>query len=696
MIISTSVLAELTQALPQLRQQLYFKSSLTALSHAMEDQVLAGTEHPLVIASFQRERFYRQEAHRYKRIAERTSHTYVLAAPETDFKNSSGYYETIAFDPRDSLSQEWHLVVIGQQYTICLVCRERTIPVDNGSTSSSTNAEMDPSRRFEGIWTFDRQVGYKAAELLLERILAYRPELADKIEQARETYGITTAASQTLSNQAALSYVDPDPFVQRLVTYLQAGQYKLLKAYRSITAQEQKERLVNSITVAIRQSLDPEEILQVAVEELGQAMEVCRCLIYRAQATDETATINHEFLAGKGGSMAGQTLPLQQDNPLFQEVLKRRERVYVANTQTDKRLTKTAKQTASGASLKRLFKQYSITSLLMVPVLYQGRLLGMVELHNCGEMSHEWKDDDLALVDAIATQVGVALIQAEAYANLEDLNQQLAALDRTRSNLVAITGHELRTPLSTIQVCLESLAQEPDMSLELRQVMLNTALTDAERMRKLVQDFLTLSRLESGRVEWHPEVLSLPECVELALSNIRARRSEAERPKIITQVPKSLPLVRVDGEWLVEVLAKLLDNACKFTPPNGQVTIKAQQLPDAPVLKVTVADTGRGIETNRLETVFDRFYQEEGALRRTTGGTGLGLAICRQIVNSWDGEIWAESSGKDRGSQFHFTVPVASGDSEPTTSLLNSGRSLVGYQPSTTRPQFQRTNAKKG
>jgi signal transduction histidine kinase len=294
----------------------------------------------------------------------------------------------------------------------------------------------------------------------------------------------------------------------------------------------------------------------------------------------------------------------------------------------------------------------------MVPVLYQGQLLGMVELHHCGTIPYRWKEDELSLVEAIATQVGVALIQAEAYANLEDLNQQLEALDRTRSNLVAITGHELRTPLSTIQVCLESLATEPDMSPELRQVMLNTALADAERMRKLVQDFLTLSRLESGRVEWHPEPLSLQECIDLALSNIRARRSEEERPQITTQVPDDLPLVRADGEWLVEALAKLLDNACKFTTPQGQVTI-ATKSNGGLMLEVTVADTGRGIEPNRLEAVFDRFYQEEGALRRTTGGTGLGLAICRQIVKGWGGEIWADSAGKDQGSQFHFTVPIS-------------------------------------
>ncbi len=698
MIITTSVLASLLQAMPQLRPQVYFKSSLTALSHAMEDQVLAGSDQPLVIASFQRERFYRQEAHRYRRIAERTSQVYVLAAPETDFKNGSNVYETVAFEPTDALSQEWHLVVIGQQYANCLICRERLAPAPD-----SADAEMDPSRRFEGIWTFDRNVSNKAAELILSRIKAYRPELAAKIAEAKSRYLGDSLLRTGTVEPPLQNFANPDPFVQRLVTYLQAGQYKLLKAYSSISAQEQKERLVNSITDAIRRSLNPQEILEVAVRELGQALGSCRCLIYCCKATDTTTTITHEFLKtgdrepSEGGLAAtlGQIWPLQ-DNYLFQDVVQHLETIFVEDTQADARINGTqerqpskdnlksancADQTrnSSSTSLKNLVQQFSIRSLLMVPVLYQGRLLGMVELHHCGAMPYRWQDDELSLVEAIATQVGVALIQAEAYANLEDLNQQLEALDRTRSNLVAITGHELRTPLSTIQVCLESLATEPDMSPELRQVMLNTALADAERMRKLVQDFLTLSRLESGRVEWNPEPLSLQECIDLAVSNVRARHSESERPKIATQVPDDLPLVRADGEWLVEALAKLLDNACKFTSPQGQVTIQTKRNGGS-MLEVTVADTGRGIEPNRLENVFDRFYQEEGALRRTAGGTGLGLAICRQIVKGWGGEIWADSAGKDQGSQFHFTIPISAPASESRSALRNQPKTNKGLR----------------
>ncbi len=644
MIVTDSVLDALFEAMPQVRPQIYFKSSLTALSHAMEDQVLAGVDQPLVIASFQRERFYRQEAHRYLRISERTDQVYVLAAPETDFANRSHQYETIAFEPGDALSEEWHLVVLSDQYASCLICKERDLSDANSLVPA---LHVDQSRRFEGIWTFDRQIVFKCADLLLRRILLYRPELTAKIEPV-----LAQIASDAASN---VNQVDPAPFADRLVTYLQAGQYKLSKAYRSIAEKERKERLVNSITSAVRRSLKPVEILKVAVEELGQVLGAGRSLIYRCKTTDTSATLQHEYLDSTSGapSLAGRIWTLQ-GNPLFEEVVQRGEPVYIEDTQTDSRL---AVIKDGDTTLRSLTQTWQIRSWLMVPVLHQNQLLGMVELHYCGAMPHVLDRHELEMIEAIAAQIGIAIIQAESYANLEDLNQQLAALDRTRSNLIAITGHELRTPLSTIQICLESLASEPDMSLDLRQVMLNSALTDAERMRKLIQDFLTLSRLESGRVEWKIEPLPLWECVDLALSSLQTRKLAAPLPQIITQLPADLPLVQVDGEWLVEVLSKLLDNACKFTDSDDQVTIEAHRN-GSNMIEVTVADTGRGIEPNRLETVFDRFYQEEGALRRTQGGTGLGLAICRQIISNWGGRIWAESQGKDHGAQFHFTVPI--------------------------------------
>ena len=674
MSISKSVVQQLLDDRTGWRPQMYFKSSLTALSHAMEDLVLNDSDTPLVIASFQRERFYRQESHRYKRIADKSDWVYVLAAPETDFSNGSQDYETIAFEPDDALAQEWHLVIIGEHYASCLICRERNIP----ATDNKYVSAMDTNRRFEGIWTFDRAVTVAAGEILLDRIGEYRPELADKIALTKERYinpQVSKAANKGIQLESPLS--NPDPFVRRLVTYLQASQYKLLKANKTLAVKQQKEQLLNSVTDAVRRSLNTKQILQVAVQKLGEGVGVCRCIIYRCHENDTVATVDREYTSPDIKSVRGQKWQLA-NNPLFEEAIATTETVSVNNAFEDERLTRLAYEKGTGEFFANLIENYSISSWLLTPIFYQGRLLGVLELHRCAPEANDWNNDDINLVDAIATQVGIALIQAEAYADLEDLNEQLEALDRTRSNLVAIVGHELRTPLSTIQVCLESLASEPDMASELSQIMLDTALKDAERMRNLVQDFLTLSRLEGGGVEWNIETLSVAECIDLAISNVKARQPQSMPTIENLTSAENLPLIEIDGEWLVEVLAKLLDNACKFTEADGKIAI-AVKTNGGSSLEVTVADTGRGIETNSLETVFDRFYQEEGALRRSAGGTGLGLAICRQIVKNWGGEIWAESPGKDRGSIFHFTVPFKASKhkSQPNNSLSAKYRSSI-------------------
>jgi len=669
----TSIVEELFEALPALRSQMYFKTSLTALSHAVEDQVLAGSEQqPLIIASFQQERFYRQEAHRYVRIGEVSDQVYVLSASETKFnetaKNTKVGYEKIDFDEEDALTEEWHLVVVGEHYSAALICREhQPVPVkpqrlmtDDSDTAA---AHLDQTRRFEGIWTMDRQVSLRSADLLLGRIADYRPDLADKIQQARNRF-IPKVLGSDLE-------VEKDPFAQRLITYLQAGQYKQLKAYRAIALQEQRARLVNSITAAIRKSLNPSEIFAIAATQLGSVLDVGRCIIYRCTDTDPDATIHHEYRQPHINSLEGATWPLK-NNPLYQWVKQHRITLAVddinaptattspSTPDSDTKDPDTKPNTPFDLSTAHTrLRRWQIRGCLLVPLIHQNRLLGMIELHLSGPTIHHWSDDEIRLTEAIANQLSVALIQAEAYAHLEDFNQQLADLERTRSNLIAITGHELRTPLSTIRVCLESLLTEPDMTADMRQIMLDTALTDAERMRKLVQDFLTLSRLESQRVEWNLESLSLRECVDLALSSLRWQNSADAAPamRIETYLPEDLPFVRADGEWIVEVLSKLLDNACKFTEANGDVTISAQ-LVNKKTVEVTVADTGRGIEADRLETVFERFYQEEGALRRSVGGTGLGLAICQQVIEGLNGKIWATSAGKNQGTQIHFTLPA--------------------------------------
>ncbi|MEO0377559.1 MAG: ATP-binding protein, partial [Cyanobacteria bacterium P01_A01_bin.17] len=261
------------------------------------------------------------------------------------------------------------------------------------------------------------------------------------------------------------------------------------------------------------------------------------------------------------------------------------------------------------------------------------------------------------LVEAIAAQAGVALTQAQTFTETETLNNKLQTLERTRSNLIAIVGHELRTPLSTIQVCLESLDQEPEMPAEFRQALIDPALEDSERMRALVRDFLILSRLEGEKMYDQADWVQLQESVDLALSAIRASHPASTLPTIKAELPSDLPLIKADSEGLGEVLRRLLDNACKFTEPDGQVFIEAQRQNDS--LEIIISDTGRGIDVGNLQMIFDLFHQEENFMQRSVGGMGLGLAICRRIIAGMEGQIWVESEGRGQGSAFHFTIPFA-------------------------------------
>ncbi len=257
---------------------------------------------------------------------------------------------------------------------------------------------------------------------------------------------------------------------------------------------------------------------------------------------------------------------------------------------------------------------------------------------------------------------------------LQDSNscEQLEILEHTRKNLIAIVGHELRTPLCTIQICLESLIREPTMPPEYQQVMLEIALGDIERLRQLIQDFFLLLRLENGQLYHRPDFIEIQEVIDIALSSLRANARECYLPQVTVDIPSQLPKIQVDGDRVVEALVKLIDNAYKFTDIDGIINIqvrinqvkvddeteKSMSTTSTVVLEVIVADTGRGIAPDNLEAVFDHFYQEEDSLRRSVGGTGIGLAICRYIVHSLGGKIWASSKGKQKGTQIHFTVPV--------------------------------------
>ena len=243
------------------------------------------------------------------------------------------------------------------------------------------------------------------------------------------------------------------------------------------------------------------------------------------------------------------------------------------------------------------------------------------------------------------------------------MSGELEDLERLRRDLVANVSHELRTPISALRALLENLldgVERPDP--ETLQVML----AQTERLGRLVDQLLELSRLESGDVPMVRERFALPPLVARVLSEIDVMRVRRD-VELAQDLPKDLPPVYADAERVHQVLFNLLDNAVRFTPPGGRVTVHASTKNGS--VDVAVADTGPGIASEHLPRVFERFYRVDPGRSRDEGGTGIGLAIARSVVEAHGGRIWAESQ-PGKGSVFTFELPVDDGRESETTSEI--------------------------
>src|SRR3954451_19675705 len=232
------------------------------------------------------------------------------------------------------------------------------------------------------------------------------------------------------------------------------------------------------------------------------------------------------------------------------------------------------------------------------------------------------------------------------------MSAELELLERSRRDLVANVSHELKTPITAIRAHLENLAdgiEQPDR--ETMQVMLN----QTERLGRLVDQLLDLSKLESGEVPLQLEPMPLAPVIDQVLSEFSVGRAVTD-VSLIDEVSEGL-VVEADRERIHQVVFNLVDNAVRFTPPGGEVSVRAWREGDR--VAIEVHDTGVGVASEHLPRLFERFYRADPARSRDDGGgTGIGLAIARSIVEGPGGRIVADSD-PGNGATFTFDLPAA-------------------------------------
>jgi two-component system phosphate regulon sensor histidine kinase PhoR len=257
-----------------------------------------------------------------------------------------------------------------------------------------------------------------------------------------------------------------------------------------------------------------------------------------------------------------------------------------------------------------------------------------------------------AIFDAAGRRHGTVLV-------FHDLTR-LKKLERTRQEFVANVSHELRTPLSLIKGYVETLLDGAKDNPEVVGKFLQTIDRNAERLRLLIEDLLTISELESGRVKLNLQSVSLRSLTEKVVADFR-ERAGARQMNLTAQVPDLR--LHADADRVEQVLCNLVDNAIKYGRTQGQVCVAARRADDRQI-EISVQDDGPGIPPEAIERVFERFYRVDKARSREQGGTGLGLSIVKHIVQGHGGRAWATSQ-LGHSATFYFTLPEDPGGLQP-------------------------------
>lgn len=463
----------------------------------------------------------------------------------------------------------------------------------------------------------------------------------------------------------------------------------------NLRRQVQRELILREITERILTFLELKRIFQVAVNEMLPYLAVDRVAIY--QFDQESQFHRGSFIAEAVHPDTESLLSVSFEDPCFDDAL-------VA------RYLKGGHQViddVATADLEPCYRELllgsKIRSNLVVPLICGSRLWGLLCMHH-SKRPRRWTEEDVQVVKHIASQLSIAIQQADLFAKLEDelqekklaeerlitmnmelasINDQLARSTRLKDEFLANMSHELRTPLNGILGMAESL--QDNIYGEITTIQ-RKALEEIDRsgnhLLELINDILDITKIEAGKLEVHLHPASITLLCRSCVATIQ-RMAEAKSILLSLEIEPGLPALLLDERLLRQVLINLLSNAIKFTPEAGAVRLVVR-LARSPVavsgqatLDLCVIDSGIGIDPEDQERIFQPFVQIESGLNRQFTGSGLGLSIVKRILVAHGGDIRVQSS-LGQGTRFSIHLPVtlatetAMGGSDPARGQVDS------------------------
>jgi signal transduction histidine kinase len=309
---------------------------------------------------------------------------------------------------------------------------------------------------------------------------------------------------------------------------------------------------------------------------------------------------------------------------------------------------------------------------ILTPLNIKDKTIGLIALgpKESGDM---YNDEDLQVLEIVGAQTAIAMENALLYdetrkfninlkkeveratSDLRHANDQLKKLDQAKSDFISIASHQLRTPLTVIKGYVSMILEGNFGDLNpAERNSLDIVFQSNERLIRLVENLLNISRIESGRLQYSLTTVPLSKVTDSVVEEL-SNYIKKKGLKFIYKKPAALPFVKIDEEKIRQVVLNLIDNSVKYTK-QGSITVSLKESDGQIVF--TVSDSGLGIKPEDLPNLFKKFSRGTGTSLVHTEGTGLGLYVARMMIEAHNGKIWAESDGEGRGSRFMFSLPV--------------------------------------
>ncbi|MFB2878279.1 response regulator [Floridanema aerugineum] len=474
-------------------------------------------------------------------------------------------------------------------------------------------------------------------------------------------------------------------------------------AYERSIAMAKREALVNTITNAIRYSLDPKDIFSAITKQLGEALNVDGCALSLWTPDDEYVQCvglydanelglqvfdvefgelenNHSQRQTKGienregtGQLPNTHSPVVgaiHESPRPQFPINNNSK---STIRYSSRLPQSSVPISANPVLQRLIEtqqpvvindleampemqgfdlplRSSARALMMVPLICDGQLIGSITLREASSV-RKWQQLEIDLALAVAAQAAIAVQHSRLYQKTRQQAERLLELDRQKTEFFQNISHEFRTPLTLMMGPLESaVAQTSDLPHQQAVI----ALRNTRRLLRLVNQLLDIQRLDAGRMQASFRPCDVVMMVGQIVESFRPY-CEKKGLRLVTEF-HSCPKVYLDPERFDKVIYNLLSNAMKFTDNGGAIAIKVEPAGDH--VRLQIKDTGIGIRTEQIPHLFQRFRQAEGSVNRSYEGSGLGLALVKELVELHGGQISVESI---YGAGSTFTVWLQTG-----------------------------------